>query len=1327
MARKRKSTEMEPPASGIPNANPRHLKEDLSNLCRRAAIDIPHNEASSPAKSSEDLGTYVFKQYHLLWWKDQAALESAITTFFRTFPVLQVSTRQTRLQLLRDTLQGPVDATKRMCATPRKVLKTTNVPDPTQPYSAPSSPTPATRSIKQHFAITKSAKKTDDKSASSPIKPPPPIVNPVTSFASTAANTSFAKSSFWSNAGSSGTPDTATTSFASDYEPTKRGRESNYLSSMCSTDAAELMAMAQRAESPQNSSSTVRGARTVVDLTSDTPRSPRESQSTWYGSLDPHTVDLALQKLRDAEANCEASAEDTKMQDLDMSDAFSETIPSPEPVRRITPTKQVTLGRSGEQKRIHNEKLAAHRQQETTQPTSHDSSSSADVELVDIRFPCHFRFLPFELQWELQRLLQPSKIAIETLESEWVHHSLASLYEFLIGREIHFTKPEQQTGLKDYEVLTRNARLEWVGARTLPALKITVQIERRDTACSLQRYLGADRVLYVELPDLARPPHHVPGVDIQARFRDWLDKPHEFLGRTWYPFFLQPNKKKSAFEGRASASMNRLIMVCPKDGMSIGDLMEWALPFRTNCQQAARKAFMRLELLLSRTIVAVVLKPSDFAYGVPDQGPTRHKADRTFEDPKLARQFCERYDPKMVMNDGCSGLHPWIAHQYMRKAGLESVPAGLQMRTAGAKGLWYLDDEEYTGYGTKPAGPLIKLSQSQLKVFRDSLEECDDEVLSVCVVNPNSGARPSILHQAFLPILCDRGVPKEAIREVVQTQVQTEVNEFLTALEAPGPMPIRRWLASHNEFFEARTRETGIKNFASGFPESFEERIIAMLENGFDPKSCKYLARQIQVMANSYFDLKKTKFKVVLNKSTTLKGMADPYGCLEPGEVCVIFGSPFTDPSTGESWWYLDKIEVLVCRNPALAPWDIQRVRVVFNPRLARFKNFIIFSSKGMRPLASMLQGGDYDGDAFWFTWDSKLVSPFKNAPAPWTPPPPENFGIRKDKRLLEDLVRDSRSESQWCSFLGSMCCTRMSAKMLGIVTLFYERFIYARGTIDEVAANELVFLHDYLVDADKQGYDYTPADFDAFQKSRNLSSDMPKPAYWEYTRPEDETKVKNPAHYRVNKTKVTNNIIDFVYFQVVDPIVKDGMIRASHILEPAGAYDDDLSKFYKQTIEASTKGSDMLQELLKLKDNLLRVKQEWGAANAAGPFPEAVARTRAVYDSIQPLDPQSVFAVEWLRRQGKGYTTWEKLKASCLARWPEFYGGEKAGSFIFSIAGRELCHLKLNELDEDTRSMLLSQYLVLKPRKMRKAASNADDFDDDAGHDDGLEDVEYY
>lgn len=369
---------------------------------------------------------------------------------------------------------------------------------------------------------------------------------------------------------------------------------------------------------------------------------------------------------------------------------------------------------------------------------------------------------------------------------------------------------------------------------------------------------------------------------------------------------------------------------------------------------------MRLELALSRTVPATVLEPEDFAYRIQDQLATHDADDRRFEDPSLGHHFEEKYDKDTVMSDGCCKMSRWVAMQFANVIGLAEIPPVLQIRTAGSKGLWYIDNESDSVFAGKPPGPLIHLANSQVKILRDTLEGCDDETLTVGVVKANPGGRPSILHMLFLPILIDRGVPLQAICELVSDQVRDELDGFLDALRKPGGLPIRQWFASRQDFFETMRRDSEIETLA-GFPISREERMIQMLEAGFDPKVNAFLAREIKLLAAQIFDLKNRNFAILLPKSTTLWGVADPENCLEPGEICVNFGGRFDG-----QFFFLDKKDVLVARNPALAPWDIQKVRCVYKQQLARFPGMVFFSAKGMRPLANKLQGGDYDGDSFW-------------------------------------------------------------------------------------------------------------------------------------------------------------------------------------------------------------------------------------------------------------------------------------------------------------------------------------------------------------------------
>lgn len=64
----------------------------------------------------------------------------------------------------------------------------------------------------------------------------------------------------------------------------------------------------------------------------------------------------------------------------------------------------------------------------------------------------------------------------------------------------------------------------------------------------------------------------------------------------------------------------------------------------------------------------------------------------------------------------------------------------------------------------------------------------------------------------------------------------------------------------------------------------------------------------------------------------------------------------------------------IIARNPSLHPGDIRTVRAVNVPELGHLRNVVVFPSKGDRDLASMLSGGDLDGDDYIVIWDPDLT-----------------------------------------------------------------------------------------------------------------------------------------------------------------------------------------------------------------------------------------------------------------------------------------------------------------------------------------------------------------
>jgi hypothetical protein len=98
--------------------------------------------------------------------------------------------------------------------------------------------------------------------------------------------------------------------------------------------------------------------------------------------------------------------------------------------------------------------------------------------------------------------------------------------------------------------------------------------------------------------------------------------------------------------------------------------------------------------------------------------------------------------------------------------------------------------------------------------------------------------------------------------------------------------------------------------------------------------------------------------RILIPKSRLLFGVCDAWGVLREGECAV----KITMDGDGQPR-ALDGMEILVTRNPCLHPGDLQKFKVVARVELAHLVDCIVFPTRGKRPAADLMSGGDLDGD----------------------------------------------------------------------------------------------------------------------------------------------------------------------------------------------------------------------------------------------------------------------------------------------------------------------------------------------------------------------------
>ncbi|KAH0037804.1 hypothetical protein KCU78_g1605, partial [Aureobasidium melanogenum] len=824
-------------------------------------------------------------------------------------------------------------------------------------------------------------------------------------------------------------------------------------------------------------------------------------------------------------------------------------------------------------------------------------------------------------------------------------------------------------------------------------LTLSLQPLKTERACILQRRFGSSRFLYVEVPQI----HTFNGIHLKGqqdllklRYKEWLCTEKEFLGRVWRVFHVQDVKKKNSKDKLPSQRLVLFAVDGPRlQKISLFEMLNWAIPFAKNGDQGFCKVYARLDLFLSQTIPTVKFTHREVKY-VKDTLANGASENEEFNDPDMKFEY--RSGPsneKAVMNDGCSLISVGAAKELCEELGIKGVrPVAFQGRINGCKGVWMIS-APYDTTEPKHRRKWIHMTESQRKVIprgEDLTKSCEPDQWSFELVKFTSPPKPSTLNLDFIPILKNRHVSEDTLQGVIESQLEMDFTAFLDSLN--DPVSLRRWLHSEFSGMEELNRKLGIKE-AGNFPSDWVEKSILLLESGFNPLTNQYLAMCIQQVVKLWLSSVRSKLKIHLGKSAMALGVADPTGCLKPGEIHMAFSETFRDEASGEHWSHL-KGEVLVARHPSLRCSDIQKVRAVYKEELSHLTDVVVFPSKGCIPLAHKLQGGDYDGDTFWLCWDPRLTTDFRNAPAPLDEPKLDYYGITKDIRKLKEVLGSDNDVDTWLSECFGF---KLQEDLLGKVTKMHGKLAYKENSISSKKVEDLAGLHDLVIDSAKNGYTLTLNDFNNFVKKKlGIRGNLYKPAYESWMDPTVDSTIgrlkPNPKH-----------IIDFLLFEIVNPRIEQLTKDCQLKLAGAESYDEDLIKPYQ---DRSTNIDPIAVDVLR------RMNADLAKVNSIGNSAEKMTkelynlqanRVLEAYTAVQPIHTEDRLVQEWLTRTTpNSFNTWELIKASAFYLDKHQY----RLTLAFLVAGKELCHIKASQ--PGSRIIVEDIHALYKPKKEKKA-----------------------
>jgi hypothetical protein len=851
-----------------------------------------------------------------------------------------------------------------------------------------------------------------------------------------------------------------------------------------------------------------------------------------------------------------------------------------------------------------------------------------------------------------------------------------------------------------------------------------------DGSCRFQRAFGADRFLYLNFPSLNNRPVGTDQTftlemmkDVQEQWVEWFCTEHSFLGRKWRAFQCEPTKKSKTSRRSEVGAFGRRVVLFATSGHDIDkpytilEMLDWFYPFgvQKNWEQTFCKAYSRLDLGLSKTTPTAVFRPSQVRY-VRDKKADGRPEETEYND--LGLSWDQKIKPLEIMNDGCARMSVGAARMiweiYMAATGInEAIPSAFQGRIGGAKGLWIISTDTYS----KDPDHLdvwIEISDSQLK-FQPHPEDLSDSYnalrLTFDLLNFSSRPSSSNLHTSFITIIDDRGVPTDVISRVVTEHLDFERKELLAILL--DPVRMYDWVSKQGP----APRSGDIPRWQAALPISLGEKITFLLESGFYQTELPYLANLLSRFIERRYFFKEQKLSIPLGKSAYLYGVADPLGVLAPGQIHVQFSQSLQDMLTREKFDNLNDQPVLVARQPACRNSDVQKVRAIVHPDLKHLIDIVVFPSVGTIPLASKLQGGDYDGDKFWLCWEPALVNPFRNAP------PPINihhakYGIAKDERRLCDVMK-TRNVFGVTRFLRLALAFRSLPDMLGVVSNYHEKLAYKENRVYSSTLNAVCDLHDLLVDAPKQGYSFTEHEFKRFRRKRHISMEINLPAYKEAMNDCEKAKDMKTGTEARQKDRPFNpkHIVDFLYFEIVRKHNAATLEEVGRILVTAKEEDSSLKNpclWLKRSLNEDIRKdlltlAQSLEELLGKWDYAFNPKQNQNQNLNSEQFNSVIDGCYKKFRSIMPIHAENPEIKPWLEPYlHEDFRLWDTLRASVLySMYPN------RGPFVFHMAGRELANLKCTTLPGSIR-ICRPIMRILRPKMIRLSTKFEEEMGDD-------------
>ncbi|KAG8900631.1 hypothetical protein FRC01_010064, partial [Tulasnella sp. 417] len=203
----------------------------------------------------------------------------------------------------------------------------------------------------------------------------------------------------------------------------------------------------------------------------------------------------------------------------------------------------------------------------------------------------------------------------------------------------------------------------------------------------------------------------------------------------------------------------------------------------------------------------------------------------------------------------------------------------------------------------------------------------------------------------------------------------------------------------------------------SGWPTESAEQIIELLQAGFLPSKCSYLA----AIMKSYLTMEVKRitqgYHIPVKRSAEVFAAPDFSRTLKPGEVFFRSSRQCAMINDDDMIDGIFHGNIIIFRYPTKTPSDARLIKAVDYPQLREFTDVLLFSVLGERSEASILAGGDYDGDTICMLAEPRLVNAFRNSTLKFADPP-KGFdqhletAVRRGHEILNTMSSQNEAEN---------------------------------------------------------------------------------------------------------------------------------------------------------------------------------------------------------------------------------------------------------------------------------------------------------------------------